>query len=90
MEAKSQTMGPELGSLSVYIHRVLECILQARGSPSSEPKWVKIQAALVDVPSSLRGTGSFTRLLMHNSPILAPVLPKTLPHSSITIHQIEE
>ncbi|EUC56418.1 transmembrane protein, putative [Rhizoctonia solani AG-3 Rhs1AP] len=87
MGARFQTVGSQLGSLNVYICRILECILQARGGPSSEAIWVKVQAALVNVPSSLRGLGSSTRLPMHNSPTLS--LHNSPPHISIMIQKSE-
>ncbi|CUA77862.1 hypothetical protein RSOLAG22IIIB_06835 [Rhizoctonia solani] len=86
LEARLRAMGSQLGSANVYIFRVLECILQAKGTLASEPEWPRIQAALVDVPSSLRGLESFNRI-MHNPPTLAS--PAAPSHISITVHQPE-
>ncbi|CAE6446612.1 unnamed protein product [Rhizoctonia solani] len=87
LETMAHGLESELGPLGVYTYRVLESVLQAKGCPTSAPEWEKIQTALVDVPHSLRGLGSFTRLPVRSSPILA--FPEAPPYISITINRPE-
>ncbi|KAJ1299775.1 hypothetical protein OPQ81_011991 [Rhizoctonia solani] len=55
VELGCRSLESELGSLRVYVYRVLEHVLFVRDCPSYDSEWKKIQATLVDVPYPLRG-----------------------------------
>ncbi|KAG8687456.1 hypothetical protein FRC11_007197, partial [Ceratobasidium sp. 423] len=74
------------GTHTVYTLRVLECVLQSRGAPPTDPRWERINRELGDVPQALRGLGSFIPLPMRQP--LTTIQPENIldgRHISISL-----
>ncbi|CEL54693.1 hypothetical protein RSOLAG1IB_07227 [Rhizoctonia solani AG-1 IB] len=52
------------GPPKIYGLRVLECVMQCRGTLAPDERWSTIDNELASTPSCLRGLGSFTPLHM--------------------------
>ncbi|KAG8701747.1 hypothetical protein FRC11_011938 [Ceratobasidium sp. 423] len=79
------------GHHTVYMSRVLECVLQSRGAPPTDPRWEIINRELENVPQALRGLSSFTPLPMRRP--LTAIQPKDManePHVSIPLEGGED